>query len=399
MLDYLQLIEHIAKSLAIAGAPFDPIDFIAHVLNGLPAEYDAFATSIRVHSDPVDPEELHGLLLSEEMALDHRASLNNNSSAHAFHNSSQTNNKAFSFTKSFRPPYCPSNYVNSSIKCQICNKSCHTTITCRNRHNHSYQGHAPSHSLTSYSPTTHNPIASYTSYPSSHPHHTSTWYADTRATNHITHDLSTISMPFDYTGSEKVKVANGQTLDIDYSGNSILYSPSSKFFLKNILHTPHATHNLLSIHKFVNDNSCHLIFTPSACFVKDNLTGKILFQGHTEGGLYPIHLFSHKTSPSYLMITASPSLWHQRTGHPSAQILQQIISKNNLPILGKFKDLSFCNSCPLGTQTKLPFLSTSCISRSPLELIHTDLWGPFSTPYFCGFHYYIIFIDDYSKYC
>ncbi|XP_034213029.1 uncharacterized protein LOC117625604 [Prunus dulcis] len=69
MLDYLQLIKHTADSLAAAGAPLDPTYFIAHVLNGLLAEYDAFATSIRVRSDPVEPEELHGLLLSEEMAL------------------------------------------------------------------------------------------------------------------------------------------------------------------------------------------------------------------------------------------------------------------------------------------------------------------------------------------
>ncbi|CAB4268994.1 unnamed protein product [Prunus armeniaca] len=425
MLDYLQLIKHTVDSLAAAGDPLDPTDFIAYILNNLPAEYDAFSTSIRVCFDLVDPEELHGLLLSEEMALDQRASLNNDSSAHAFHNSSQTNNKAFSFTtnshpssstkrnsnkpfqssnnssssSSFRPPYHPSNYVNSRIKCQIYNKPGHTAITCCIRHNHSYQGHAPSPRPTSYSPTTHNPIASYTSYPSIHPYHTSTWYANTRATNHVTHDLSSISMPSDYTGSEKVVVANGQTLDIHHSGNSILYSPSSKFSHKNILHTPHATHNLLSIHKFFNDNNCHHIFTLSACFVKDNLTGKILFRGHTEGGLYHIHLSSHKTSPSCLIITASPSLWHQRTGHPSAQILQQIISKNNLPVLGKFKDLSFCNSCPLGKQTKLPFLSTPCISRSPMELIHTDLWGPSPTPSLCGFHYYIIFINDYSKYC
>ncbi|XP_021819538.1 uncharacterized protein LOC110761381 [Prunus avium] len=253
MLDYLQLIKHTADSLSAAGAPLDPTDFIAHVLNGLPAEYDAFATSIRVRSDPVDPEELHGLLLSEEMALAQRASLNSDSSSHAFHTSSQTNNKAFPFSNnsrpssstnrtsnkpfqssnnsssssSFRPPYRPSNYVNSRIKCQICNKPGHTAITCRNRHNHSYQGHAPSPRLTSYSPTHHNPIASYTSYPSSHPHHTSTWYADTGATNHITHDLSTISMPSDYAGSEKVTVANGQTLDIHHSGQSHRQNPFS----------------------------------------------------------------------------------------------------------------------------------------------------------------------------
>ncbi|KAI5343668.1 hypothetical protein L3X38_011544 [Prunus dulcis] len=72
MLDYLQSLKHIADSLAAAGSPLDTSDFLAHALYGLSSDYNAFSTSIHVRSDPIQPEELHGLLLSEEIAVENR---------------------------------------------------------------------------------------------------------------------------------------------------------------------------------------------------------------------------------------------------------------------------------------------------------------------------------------
>lgn len=38
------------------------------------------------------------------------------------------------------------------------------------------------------------------------------------------------------------------------------------------------------------------------------------------------------------------------------------------------------------------------ISSHPLELIHTDIWGPSPCTSIKGYRYYIVFIDDFSKY-
>lgn len=89
MLDYLQSLKHIADSLAIAGAHLDTSDFLAHALYGLPSDYDAFAASIRVCSDPIQPEELHGLLLSKEIVVENSLTHIPPSDSHlyAFHTS------------------------------------------------------------------------------------------------------------------------------------------------------------------------------------------------------------------------------------------------------------------------------------------------------------------------
>lgn len=70
IIEYVQKIKTISDSLAAVSCPVDEEDLIIHTLNGLPPEYGAFKTAIRTRSSPISIEELHVLLLREEMNLD-----------------------------------------------------------------------------------------------------------------------------------------------------------------------------------------------------------------------------------------------------------------------------------------------------------------------------------------
>ena len=48
--------------------------------------------------------------------------------------------------------------------------------------------------------------------------------------------------------------------------------------------------------------------------------------------------------------------------------------------------------------TKLPFIGKGERAKELLELIHSDVCGPMTTLAREGFFYFIIFIDDYSRY-
>ena len=52
----------------------------------------------------------------------------------------------------------------------------------------------------------------------------------------------------------------------------------------------------------------------------------------------------------------------------------------------------------MGKIHKSSFLHSTSSYTKPLELIHTDLWGPTSTPSSHGHRYYIHFIDAYSRF-
>ena len=69
------------------------------------------------------------------------------------------------------------------------------------------------------------------------------------------------------------------------------------------------------------------------------------------------------------------SLRHSRLGHPSNMKVHSL--SHVLPFLQKCctKD---CNICPLAKQKRLPFPFDNKKSDTPFDLVHMDVWGPFS---------------------
>lgn len=46
----------------------------------------------------------------------------------------------------------------------------------------------------------------------------------------------------------------------------------------------------------------------------------------------------------------------------------------------------------------LPFNNSSSHSSAPLQLVHTDLWGPSPILSSFDFRYYVVFVDEFSRY-
>ena len=64
-----------------------------------------------------------------------------------------------------------------------------------------------------------------------------------------------------------------------------------------------------------------------------------------------------------------------------------------------FSDWDICLDCIEGKQTKQISKDYAIRSNELLELIHTDICGPFDVPSWGGEKYFIAFIDDFSCYC
>jgi histone deacetylase 1/2 len=52
----------------------------------------------------------------------------------------------------------------------------------------------------------------------------------------------------------------------------------------------------------------------------------------------------------------------------------------------------------MGKAHKLHSNSSQTVYKQPLELVFSDLWGPAPSTSSLGYHYYITFIDAYSRY-
>ena len=57
-----------------------------------------------------------------------------------------------------------------------------------------------------------------------------------------------------------------------------------------------------------------------------------------------------------------------------------------------------CVSCQLGKQLALPFNSSESLSTDIFDFIHSDVWGPSPISSIGGSRYFVVFVDDYSRY-
>ena len=109
-----------------------------------------------------------------------------------------------------------------------------------------------------------------------------------------------------------------------------------------------------------------------------------------------LYLLQNSSVHTALIVKASSSseLSHTRLGHPSYSnfsLLRIVLDVNvsNKP--------DCCDVRHFSKQKRLPFVCSSHVSNKPFELIHCDLWGPFTTCTFDGFRYFLTIVDDFTR--
>ena len=90
-------------------------------------------------------------------------------------------------------------------------------------------------------------------------------------------------------------------------------------------------------------------------------------------------------------------LWHKRFRHlhyAALPGLQKMVT--GMPKVSP-KHEGICKGCALGKNTKKSFPRRKNRSKGILDLIHSYICGPMSSPSFSGCLYYVLFIGDHSR--
>lgn len=216
------------------------------------------------------------------------------------------------------------------------------------------------------------------------------WYFDSGATHHITP-----------TTAQLENFIPGNLTPVTGIGTVKLQTPSNDLLLTDVLVVPAATKKLLSVQKLTHDNPVNICFTDSSCYVKDKMTNRVLAHGIPSQGVYQMVSDGGRLAYAY---SASASInggddeylkWHYKLGHPSDRVISQVLSDCNLRLSHR---KIVCEACQCGKSKFLPFSKSVSHASSPLQLVHMNLWGPSPTVSVHGFRFYILFVDDCTRF-
>jgi transposase InsO family protein len=92
--------------------------------------------------------------------------------------------------------------------------------------------------------------------------------------------------------------------------------------------------------------------------------------------------------------------WYARFGHINFEALRKMGREGlvrGLPILSQVNQI--CEACLTGKHRRTPFPHQALWrATEPLELVHGDICGPISPVTSNGNHYFLLLVDDYSRY-
>ena len=116
------------------------------------------------------------------------------------------------------------------------------------------------------------------------------WITDSGATDHMTFESSLFITYSPCPSTRKVVTADGSLTTVAGIGDVQI---NSSLTLKNVLHVPKLSTNLISIHKLTHDLCCQFTFDDTYCIFQEKDSGKTIGRAKEQNCLYYLELPSH----------------------------------------------------------------------------------------------------------
>ncbi|KAL4183304.1 hypothetical protein AMTRI_Chr11g154520 [Amborella trichopoda] len=224
---------------------------ILTLIEGIHAQIVGLTTS--QESDPITLNAPYGMLLSQEIRLSDQHYMLDIGSPSANLATTQNNSRRGR----------GSQFLNRG-------RGGHVPLQCRKQLNHAFQPDLG---------------VNLNAFYAAHSNINDAWYPDSGASNHITADLSNLSLHSKYTGPAQINIGNGTGLSIKNIGSSKLITNSY------ICSSQYSTFN-----QFTKDNDIVFEFHPAYFVVKDRSTGRALLP--TKDGLYQLEVAKKRNNKS-----------------------------------------------------------------------------------------------------
>jgi transposase InsO family protein len=174
---------------------------------------------------------------------------------------------------------------------------------------------------------------------------------------------------------------------------------SPDHFISNVFLVDSLDYNLLSISQLCKMGYNCLFTDVGVLFRRSD--DSIAFKGVLEGQLYLVDFNQAELDTCLIAKTNMGWFWHRRLAHVGMKNLHKLL--NGEHILGltnvHFEKDRVCSACQAGKQVgaQHPHKNIMTTDR-PLELLDMDLFGPIAYISIGGSKYYLVIMDDYSRF-
>ncbi|CAM8920044.1 unnamed protein product [Rhodiola kirilowii] len=362
-----------------------------HIILGLMKEYTPFVTSIQGWDRQPSLEEFENLLSSQESLARQMVGMSISSDSNNVGEALSTHRKKnFRFEKKFKKhddkPSESSSHYKKRFKCHRCRKLghikrfCTVKLNARNYANKNGGSHVPSAGEDEENWGKCFMVESTTLDALTSINFKDDWIVDSGCGHHLTGDESKFAKIQPHVGNETMVTADNTVHKVENEGTVIIKDGVPNFV----------------------DDGYYVIFGPrDVKFLRnvEYIKGDVMHTGRRVKDTFVL-----SASSSYIdkvSCNENASLWHARLGHLSFDKLKVMVRDNlvnGLPSLTNFPSKEVCKGCQFGKSRRLPFKISQSRTKTPLEFILGDLFGPTQTPSLSGFHYLMILVDDFSRY-
>lgn len=218
------------------------------------------------------------------------------------------------------------------------------------------------------------------------------WILDTGASISMTPKKEQLeSYTHGYFGG--VKIGDGRILPSVGKGEMSLTLDGVEFKLADVLHVPKLEYQLISLRRLLHDNETKALVEPDCLtiFSSSDSDTPVSIQVNAENGTFKVKNDDHQAFISAMV-------WHKRMGHLGMRNVKALTKVAEGVVIDSKSDAINCETCPLANASVQPFPESQNRANEALELIHSDVMGPFSTYSLNKKKYIVTFIDDKTRY-
>lgn len=189
-----------------------------------------------------------------------------------------------------------------------------------------------------------------------------------------------------------------QSLRLTFQGIQL----NDALILKDVLYLPIFSFNLISFSKLAK--SLNFLFSGHTCCIED-LSKRTIGLARLDEGFYHLELLEvqdadrdlQSGSSSFYNSVSIPdcALWRFRLGHVSLPLIEKLSAQ--LPYV-HINKIGVCDICHFAKHRRTNFVTSKSRAMRPFDLLHMDIWGPYSISSVHNHRYFFTVVVDFSRF-